>query len=479
MPLIAAFVFALVSQAAPPPAAPQVTWEPYSLRTDAAPLEAELGRIRVPERRANAASRPITIAFARLRSTSATPGAPIVFLDGGPGGSGVGAAQSPAFAALFRALRASSDVILLSQRGTGLSDRVGCRGGAPLAEDALTSTARLIADSTARQQACAASMRAQGVDLAGYTSAESADDIDAVRAALGAPKVSLVGFSYGTHLALATLRRHAARIDRVVLLGTEGPDETWKLPTTYDRQVATIDALLKGDARTRDVMGDFTGTLRALLDRAARDPIRVTLRANNAERALQIGPAGILYLLRRDIGDSNDLPWIPAFVYDTHAGDVTRLTQLLDRRLPSLESGVQIMATAMDCSSGASASRLAAIAAETPRSIFGVMTNFPFPDVCAAAGIAPLPDAFRLPLTTPVPALFVSGTLDSNTPPSQAEGVMRGFSHASHLIVEGAGHESTLTPAVRERIASFLAGGAVASATLPGAAPVFQLPRAR
>ena len=320
-------------------------------------------------------------------------------------------------------------------------------------------------------------MRKQGVDLGGYTSSESADDIDAIRAALGVPKVSLVGFSYGTHLALAALRRHGARIDRVVLLGTEGPDDTWKLPAVYDRHVAAIDALLRADPLTRGVMGDFRGTLRALLERASREPIAVTITANGAARALRVGPAGLLYLLRRDIGDTNDLPWIPAFVYDTHAGDLTRLARLLERRLPSLESGVQLMATAMDCSSAASPSRLAAIRAQTEGSLFGVMTNFPFPDVCAAAQIAPAPDALRLPLTSPVPALFISGTLDSNTPPAQAEAVMRGFRHAWHVIVEGAGHESTLTPAVQERIAAFLGGQAVQSETLAGRAPVFVLPK--
>ena len=88
------------AQAAPPQ--PGISWEPYTLRTDAGPIEADLGRLLVPERRSNPASRRITIAFARLRSTSPSPGAPIVYLDGGPGGSGVSTAQVPAFGALFR-----------------------------------------------------------------------------------------------------------------------------------------------------------------------------------------------------------------------------------------------------------------------------------------------------------------------------------------------------------------------------------------
>lgn len=458
-------------------AASGIRWQPYRLATDEEPIAAELGRLAVPERRGNPASRSITIAFARIRSTSATPGPPIVYLDGGPGGSGIGAARIPHYAGLFRELRRSSDVILLSQRGTGLSDRLGCLGGDPLPADTLTTAARMSAEIASRHAACAASLRAQGADLAGYTSNESADDIDAIRAALGVPKVSLLGFSYGTHLALTTVRRHGGRIARVVLIGTEGPADTWKLPSTYDAQVATIQAMVNADPKARAGMGDFTATLRALLARTAESPIDVTFTAGDTERTMAVGAAGILYLLRRDIGDTNDLTWIPAFVHETAAGDNRILSQLLARRVPGLERGVHMMAAAMDCASAAPADRLARIRVEEPESIFGAMTNFPFPEVCAAAGLEPIGPAFHAPVRSDLPTLFVSGTLDSNTPPAQAEAIMRGFPNASHVVVEGAGHESTLTPSVRERIVTFLEGGVVESATLPGSRIEFRLPR--
>jgi hypothetical protein len=65
--------------------------------------------------------------------------------------------------------------------------------------------------------------------------------------------------------------------------------------------------------------------------------------------------------------------------------------------------------------------RRAEVAAQLPGSIFGEMTN-PLAGLCRVAGVPELPDAYRLPITTRVPALFVSGTLDSNTPPEQVSG---------------------------------------------------------
>lgn len=59
--------------------------------------------------------------------------------------------------------------------------------------------------------------------------------------------------------------------------------------------------------------------------------------------------------------------------------------------------------------------------------------------------------------------MFISGTLDSQTPPHQAEEVRWGFANSVHIVVENAGHESTLDKAVvQEQIVKFLGGETVA-----------------
>src|SRR5690606_25292645 len=78
------------------------------------------GSLLVPENRSNPDSRLITLAYVRFPSTSPEPGAPIVYLAGGPGGSGIGTAAGSRFP-LFVALREVADVIAFDQRGTGQS----------------------------------------------------------------------------------------------------------------------------------------------------------------------------------------------------------------------------------------------------------------------------------------------------------------------------------------------------------------------
>jgi len=62
-------------------------------------------------------------------------------------------------------------------------------------------------------------------------------------------------------------------------------------------------------------------------------------------------------------------------------------------------------------------------------------------EVEALFGTPTLGDAFRRPLLCSVPTLFLSGTLDANTPPYQAEEMRWGFTDSVHLVQANGGHE--------------------------------------
>ena len=81
------------------------------------------GFIQVPENRNNPHSRLIRVNYVRFPATVADPGPPIVYLSGGPGGSGIQTAKWRRYP-LFQALREFGDVIALDQRGTGKSNDV-------------------------------------------------------------------------------------------------------------------------------------------------------------------------------------------------------------------------------------------------------------------------------------------------------------------------------------------------------------------
>jgi pimeloyl-ACP methyl ester carboxylesterase len=435
-----------------------------SMTTLRAQNPADLQKLTVLEDRSKPDGRKIDLAYVRLKSTASQPGSPIVYLDGGPGGSGIGLYRIDEYRVMFDALRAAGDVILLSQRGTGFSTpRLTCSAGAAVPTDVLLSAQRMTEIMAPRLVACANEWRSKGVDLAAYNSEASADDLEDLRKAIGAPKISLFGFSYGTHLALSAIRRHGPSIDRAILAGTEGPDDSQKYPHTFDLQLARLSQL---EAAQRNAPSPtLVEATRAVMDKLEQTPIQAG--------KLTIGKQGFQYLLRLDIGDTNDTANVIKLIRDTANGDYVMLTKFAERRYAGLGGGGSVMGYAMDCASGTSAERMLRIERETPAGLLGMMTNFPFPQVCDALKMRQLGDAYRSPIVSMVPTLFISGSLDSNTPPYQAETVRWGFPNSIHLIVENAGHESTLPLAdVQKAMVDFLKGGNVAGRALTAPSPL-------
>ena len=117
------------------------------------------------------------------------------------------------------------------------------------------------------------------------------------------------------------------------------------------------------------------------------------------------------------------------------------------------------MTWVMDGASGASPGRWERINAEARTALFGNVMNFPYPHIDDVYGTPDLGENFRAPIVSDVRTLFLTGTLDWNTPPYQAEQVRWGFVNARHIIVENAGHEQVLPqPEIQRAIERFLRG---------------------
>ena len=444
--------------------------------TDGTVVRAERGRLEVPERRANPETRRIELAFLRLCSPAERPLAPVVFLAGGPGGAATPGADEPEAVQGWLPLLAHHDVILLDQRGTGAScPNLEWRSDQPVPVDLLLDEGVALDFARTVAVSALAHFREQGVDLAGYTTVESADDLESLRVALGYQKLSLLGFSYGTHLALATMKRHGARLERVVLIGTEGLDQTYKLPSTYDRQLARLAALVARDPEVGGEVPDLTALLGKVLAQLEEEPLEVVLRdpATGADELYPVGPWGLRFLLRLDLGDGNDFPVFPRLLRSIEARDPRLLAWFVQKRLRGF-AGTSAMAVVMDYASGASPERLERIAREQRASLFANTMNFPFPAVGEGLDLPDLGAEYRAPFASDVVALFLSGTLDCQTPPEQAEEQRARMPRATHLVVANAGHEDILPmPEAQAAVAAFLRGEDVSGRTLALPAPRF------
>ncbi|MEJ2341189.1 MAG: alpha/beta hydrolase [Gemmatimonadales bacterium] len=424
-------------------------------------VAAQYGFLWVRENRSEQNDRMIRLGFVRFPSTSNDPGPPIVYLAGGPGSSGIDAARGSRFP-LFMALREAGDVIALAQRGTrGSIPYLSCPDPwvYPL-EQALTRETFLLT-MTEWARICADYWRGLGIDLTAYNTVESADDVEDLRQALGAEQVSLLGISYGTHLALSVIRRHPAAVNRAVLAGVEGPDQTLKLPSGPQAVLVRVDSLVRADSAAAARYPDFLGSVTAVLDSLERAAVTLEGRdpTTGAPVPLTIGKFDVQWLTAGSIGNSQILSQLPSIYERLGAGDYASIAPFV---ASSRSRSMLAMTFAMDCASGASAERLDRIRREAEETLLGDAVDFPQPYICDAWPHAAPDEALWTPVRSGIPVQFISGTLDGRTPVSNVDEVRQGFRNSGHLVLKGAAHSDDLllsTRRIPEIVLSFLRGG--------------------
>jgi pimeloyl-ACP methyl ester carboxylesterase len=441
--------------------------EPHTFVTnDGQKVEAEFGRVYVPERHARPNGKLIELAFVRFKSTAINPASPIIYLAGGPGGSGISLARGGRFP-LFMAMREIGDVIALDQRGTGLSKpNLTCEENLDYPLDKAAEESEALRLYQEQSKSCAEVWRKRGVDLSAYNTNENADDVEVLRKALGARKITLWGSSYGTHLALAFINRHEQSVERALLSGVEGKEDTFKLPSALDEQLTLVNDLVKKDKSLSEKIPDFIELVRRVFARLENEPAEIEVLDSRTKQRVKIrlGKFDIQQLTIALLGDRAGKEALPAVFYALDGGDdnsayLKYAAQLImQQRRDSIGSA---MAFAMDCSSFGSKQRLATISREGRVSILGDSPDFPFPQVCSAWGNLDLGENFRRPVKSKVPVMFMSGTLDGRTPPGNAEKVRKGFPNSFHVLIEGAGHGDELfisSPKIKSVMLEFMRG---------------------
>ncbi|MEM9524989.1 MAG: alpha/beta fold hydrolase [Bacteroidota bacterium] len=431
-------------------------------------INAERGQLMVLENRDDVSSTKIPITFVRLKSQAEEPISPVFYLEGGPGSSCTWMAESPEALERWGALLALGDVVLIDQRGTGaVGERMTWVNTEPLPEDLFISEKAANRHFVKMAPKAIEAFNKRNIDRDGYDTMESAKDIEALRKALGYNKISVLGFSYGTHLGQAYMKFFGEQIDKVILIGVEGLDETFKLPLRMDAQFRKLSAMVAAD----EVLGKDIPDLVALYQRVATKLTEtpITLQVNSPltrePMDVKLGKFGLDYLLFRDLGDASDLPVIPRLLYDVDQGNYDILTWFLQKRIGA-GYGLHAMSVSMDIASGGSPDRLAKIQREAKESLFGNVMNTPHLALSKVWGIPDLGHEFWSGFTSSVPTLLLSGTLDMNTPPYQAERLRWSLPNAQHIIVQNAGHEQILThPVIGPAIGKFLMGGDVSSVT--------------
>jgi pimeloyl-ACP methyl ester carboxylesterase len=475
--LLATSVIVLTTPAA---AEAVVGWAPCP--QPAAPT-LQCGALPVPLDYAGAVPGAISLNVRRVPATTAPSDSAVLALAGGPGQAAAPLAAT--FAQILAPARATRDLLVMDQRGTGGSGALACPAlSTPSGRESLRDAGA----------SCAAQLGAQ---RGFFKTSDTVADIEALREASGYARLTIFAVSYGTKVALAYAAAHPDRVERLVLdsvVTPEGPDVLQR--STFAAIPRVLGELCAGNA-CQGITANPTATLSSLVKRLARRPLRARyVDSRGRRRGITITRQGLLTMLLK--GDTNPAlrAEVPAALGSLRRGDpgpLARLVAHTGERVTLAEPDASVdpaLYAATTCEElsfpwnraanwRTRARQASRIVADTPPGDFapfdrstaldsellGLCLRWPVASAAPAA-IGPLPA---------VPTLMLSGGGDLRTPTEDARATAARLPLAPQiLVVPWVGHSvlsSELSPqaCAAHAVAAFFADQPIPGCTTPSA----------
>ena len=420
-------------------------------------VEAQCGTLSVAENPALPRGRRVAlhIAWVPADDNGQTQPDPVFLLAGGPGQAAT--TSYPQVAPAFREVLKKRNVILLDQRGTGDSNPLLCKD-AQGKQSTSDNESSGNADDARRFAARCRDELSKKADLRFYTTTDAIRDLDAVRQAIGAAQVNLVGISYGTRVAQQYAMRHPASTRSIVLDSVApntlivGNDFARNLEQALDLQFGQCN---KTPACAK-ALGDPRSRLDALMTKLNSDPPLVRYRDPatdevHEERLLPADVAGLMRMYAYTPLASSLLPLQLKEASEGRYDGLMALAKMLDSAMAGqMAFGMQLSVICSEDAYG-----LKANAGDA-----GTLLGNQFADFigaqCAVWPKGVMPKDFHAPLRSSVPALLMSGEYDPVTPPRYGAEVAKTLPNGRHLIVRGQGHNVIGTGCMPKLFAQFI-----------------------
>lgn len=397
------------------------------------------GILEVPENREDPNSRTLKLVYKVLKAKDTTSGkAPIVYLQGGPGGATLVMEE------MWKnhPLRNDRDIVLMDQRGTGASE-ANCTESSNaffaimrqdlVIEDDVKATNDLLNE-------CKETIRKKGVDLAGYNSRENAADFEDLRKALDYDQWNLFGGSYGSRLGLTIMRDFPESVRSAVLAGILAP-ETDLLNGSIQNFENSLFSVLERCKKNEDCNSRYPNLKERLfkaLKKLQSDPLRFDYEG----KPFVLNPQDAFFVLSVPLYNRHTIANIPLLIEALENGE----TEPIKNVIKSVEYFTKLINWPMHYSVVAYE--------ELPFFDAAAMENsIKKSEIGAAIAFHDLATKFladwhsfrasdfeNQPVVSEIPTLLASGGLDHATPISNAKEALKHLKNGFEIIFPDEAH---------------------------------------
>ncbi len=423
--------------------------------------DVKCGYLTVPELHKKPEGKTIQLAVVIIKSKDPNPAPdPLILAQGGPGGSTIDTYAEALLMPTSR-IRTNRDIILFDQRGTYYSkpslvcDETYDLGIRTLNQD-LSAEENLKLYEEALN-ACHDRLTRSGVNLSAYNSFENAADIEDLRKALGYEKVNLYGVSYGTLLALHTMRQYSAGLRSVIIDSVVPPQTNFILQAarSQDRSFGMLFQSCTESSDCNTSYPDLENVFFAQVDRLNETPVHFTLtdpESSETHEALLNGD-GFQSLMFQMLYSTEVLPYLPKVIYDARKNDFTLLKRIMeilvfDRTMSygmyySVICAEDADFTSSDLDLSGIRPRIADGEEEDVQSVLRT---------CQYWQVDALGEQADEPVKSDVPTLVLNGNFDPITPPAFGEAAAATLTRSYLVTFPFGGHGAMMSGECQDKI---------------------------
>jgi pimeloyl-ACP methyl ester carboxylesterase len=378
---------------------------------------------------------------------------PVLYLTGGPGyPTEVDQKGIEFWLAWLELNDFTFDLVLFDPRGTGMSQpRIDCPEVMELTKDTLDQNLTLedeLSLGISVLQQCYQRLHDSGIPLANFTTTHNSRDVANLMEALGGKNWNIYGASYGTRLALSVIRDYPKRVRSVILDSVYPPqiNDFLETPFVYHNALLTFFYGCKTSIKCNTAFPNLEASFFNMLAQLRENPIELTVSVPNSKKSVKIviNDHRFISIVFQALYRWDFLALLPSIIEAAQHENYQPMIPLVEDFVTWLldTNFSDAVYYSVECHDSFPETTREDYMAQVDK--YHRINQFVKPlwdyNACKIWQVGYANPAFRKPVTSDIPTLFLAGEYDPVTPPIWAQKTATHFSQGYFFVFPGIGH---------------------------------------